>query len=399
MINQAAKYYLNSYKGLTRDIWLLSFVNLINRCGTMVIPFLMLYLTSQLGCSISQAGIVISLWGVGAFIGGYFGGRLTDTIGFQKVQLTALFFGGVGFIVLGYLRSYLTICGFTFILALVNESFRPANSAAIGKYSTEENRMRSFTLMRLSFNLGWALGAGIGGFIAHHSYSLLFWVDGVTNILAAILLWQLLPAENTNTASPHKTNEKPKQANTIWRDKLFVQFVFISILYLSCFVQLFTNLPVYFKEQLHLEETDIGYLGAWNGIMIVLFEMTVIFWIERNWSAKKAVTIGVAMHALAYLLACFSLNFLGAFTMMTFITLSEMLAFSVLVNFWMRRTNDTNRGQYAAIWTMTWAFSQTVGPFLGAVVVQNSNFITLWVIVALLSLTATGLYYKVIENK
>ena len=85
--------------------------------------------------------------------------------------------------------------------------------------------------------------------------------------------------------------------------------------------------------------------------------------------------------------------------MMTFITLSEMLAFSVLVNFWMRRTNDTNRGQYAAIWTMTWAFSQTVGPFLGAVVVQNSNFITLWVIVALLSLTATGLYYKVIENK
>lgn len=399
MINQAVRYYLNSYKGLTRDIWLLSFVNLINRCGTMVIPFLMLYLTSQLGCSISQAGIVISLWGVGAFIGGYFGGKLTDTIGFQKVQLAALFFGGIGFILLGQLRSYFAICSFTFFLAMVNESFRPANSAAIGKYSNEENRMRSFTLMRLSFNLGWALGAGIGGFIAHYSYHLLFWVDGITNILAAVFLWQLMPAENTSTTTSHKTNENTAKANVIWKDKTFVQFVLISILYLSCFVQLFTNLPVYFKTILHLEETDIGYLGSWNGIMIVLLEMTVIFWMERNWSARRAVTIGVALHALAYILACFPLNFLGAFVMMTLITLSEMLAFSVLVNFWMSRTNDSNRGQYAAIWTMTWAFSQTVGPFFGAVVVQYSNFITLWIIISLLSLIATGLYTKVIDNK
>ena len=106
----------------------------------------------------------MSLWGIGAFIGSYFGGRFTDKIGFYKIQLFSLFFGGIGFIILGQLQNYYAICVATFLLAMVNEAFRPANSAAMGKFSTDENRMRSFTLMRLSFNLGWAVGAGIGGF-------------------------------------------------------------------------------------------------------------------------------------------------------------------------------------------------------------------------------------------
>jgi predicted MFS family arabinose efflux permease len=397
MIANAIRYYLRAYKGLSREIWLLALVNLINRCGTMVIPFLMLYLTSQLGCSISQAGVVMSLWGIGAFIGSYFGGRLTDNIGFYKIQLLSLFFGGIGFIIFGQLGNYYAICIFTFLLAMVNEAFRPANSAAMGKFSTEENRMRSFTLMRLSFNLGWAVGAGLGGFIAHHSYQLLFWIDGITNILAAIMLWYLLPDKYTR-----EIKEKVKdntQKVSVFADKVFVQFILVSVIYLSCFVQLFTNLPVFFKKDLYLEENLIGYLASWNGILIVLIEMTVIYWVERNWSKRRAIILGVSFHVAAYLFASFfHLNFLGAFMMMTMITLSEMFAFSVLVNFWMSRTDDTNRGQYAAIWTMVWAFSQTVGPFLGSVTAQHAGFKVLWLGIAILSTIATFLYAKIIRN-
>lgn len=105
------------------------------------------------------------------------------------------------------------------------------------------------TLMRLSFNLGWAVGAGIGGFVAHHSYQLLFWVDSVTNILAAILLWYLLPDKYTTSSLAKKENATQKIS--VLSDKVFVQFILISVIFLSCFVQLFTNLPVYFKKELH----------------------------------------------------------------------------------------------------------------------------------------------------
>jgi hypothetical protein len=38
-------------KGLPHDMWALFFTSLINRSGTMVIPFLALYLTKKIGVS------------------------------------------------------------------------------------------------------------------------------------------------------------------------------------------------------------------------------------------------------------------------------------------------------------------------------------------------------------
>ncbi len=396
MIRKATTYYLNSYKGLSKEIWLLSFVNLINRAGMMVIPFLMLYLTSELHCSISKASIVMSLWGIGAFLGSYIGGKLTDKVGFYKIQLFSLSLGGLGFIILGQLQNYYLICIATFLLASINEMFRPANSAAIGKYSHTENRTRSFTLMRLSFNLGWSVGAGIGGFVAHYSYQFLFWIDGITNILSVLLLWWLLPSYQ-----PLKETIKEASVSTksILKEKEFVWFLLISIAFLCCFVQLFSNLSVFYNQVLHFSENRIGFLSAWNGILIVVSEMTLIYWIGKNWSQQKSVTVGVVLHAIAYLCAVlFHLNYVGAFIMITLITLSEMFTFSVLVNYWMAKTDDSNRGAYAAFWTMTWAIAQTVGPFIGSVIIDSYSFSIWWTCVAMLSLLCAFYYYKLIKN-
>ncbi|HET6994972.1 MAG TPA: MFS transporter, partial [Chitinophagaceae bacterium] len=95
MFTTTARTYRNAYSGLSRSTWLLSLVMLINRSGTMVIPFMTLYLTSpQMGYSIGEAGFVFSLFGAGAFTGAFFGGYLTDKIGFYPVQLITLLGGG-----------------------------------------------------------------------------------------------------------------------------------------------------------------------------------------------------------------------------------------------------------------------------------------------------------------
>jgi len=159
----------------------------------MVIPFMTLYLTSpSMGYSVGQAGVVFGLFGLGSFCGAYFGGRLTDKIGYYPVQLFTLTGGGLLFMLLGQMKSYGWICFVTYILSFVNEAFRPANSTAIAFYSKEENRTRSYSLNRLAINLGWAVGSGLGGILAQHNYELLFWVDGLTNIAAALLMWFFL---------------------------------------------------------------------------------------------------------------------------------------------------------------------------------------------------------------
>ncbi|MBK7639961.1 MAG: MFS transporter [Bacteroidetes bacterium] len=400
MFSKITKYYLDSYKGLSPEIWWLSFVNLINRCGTMVLAFLILYLINEKGMSLSKAGLIFSFYGIGAILGSLIGGKLTDLIGFYIVQISTLIFGGLMFIVLGFLNSYLSIAIFVFVLGCVNEAFRPANSAAMAAYSTAENRTRSFSLMRLSFNLGWALGGGLGGIIAAYSYHLLFWIDGLTNILAALMLLVVLPYRKykeiqLNQKKIEKTNEKSSPL----KDKTFIKLVLITILYTSCFFQMFTNLTAYFKSELKFTEQFIGLLLAWNGIMIVVFEMVLIFWIERHWTMKKAILVGLFFHIIAYLLlVVFPVGKWMAFHVITLITLSEMFAFAMLMTFWMKRTTDSNRGQYAGIWTMSWAVSQSIGPATGAFVGEKFGFNYLWLGVSLLCSIAFFLYVKLFNS-
>src|SRR5580765_6406129 len=229
------RLYKNAYSGLSRSTWLLSLVMLVNRSGTMVLPFMTIYLT-DIGFSIFQAGIVVGMFGAGAICGGYIGGKLTDKVGFYRVQLFTLVGGGMLFILLGLMKSYALICTFTFILSLVNEAFRPANNSAIVIYSRAETRTRSFSLNRLAINLGWAIGGTLRGFIASFNYHLLFWIDGFTNIIAAILLFYLLKPTapgGKETVAPLQPGDKISPL----KDKKFIIFIGLSILFALCFFQ------------------------------------------------------------------------------------------------------------------------------------------------------------------
>jgi MFS family permease len=143
MFTTTINLYKNAYSGLTRRIWLLAVVMLINRCGTMVLAFMTLYCNHR-GYTETQGGFAVAVYGIGSLVGAFIGGRISDTFGFYKVQLVALFGGGIMFIILGQMDSYVTICICIFFTSMINESFRPANSTAIAFYSTPENRTQSF---------------------------------------------------------------------------------------------------------------------------------------------------------------------------------------------------------------------------------------------------------------
>ena len=156
MFKRGLNLYRSSFTGLSRETWLLAVIMLINRSGTMVLPFMTLYLTSKgVDRTLSEAGTVVGLWGLGAIIGAFFGGKLTDKIGFHKVQLITLLCGGILFIILGQIRSYPIICLFTFILSTVNEAFRPANATAVAVYNKPEKRTRCNSRKKLYINWDW----------------------------------------------------------------------------------------------------------------------------------------------------------------------------------------------------------------------------------------------------
>lgn len=358
----------------------------------MVVPFLTLYLTSkEMHRTLGEAGFVMGLFGLGAVIGAYFGGRLTDKIGFHKVQLSALLLGGIMFVVLGQIRSYPLICACTFLLSLVNESFRPANSSAIAFYSKPENRTRSYSLNRLSINLGWAVGGSIGGVLASFNYELLFWVDGLTNIGAALLLFSFLkPDLQKARTQESKAEVLPK--NSAYSDTTYLWFIFFVTLFAFCFFQLFTTVPKYFRDEMHLSERYIGFIMAVNGLLIVALEMIMVYSMEGKRKNLVYINRGVVLCAFSFpiLLLPGNAKFISLL-MILFVSIGEIVSMPFMNSFWISRTDSYNRGQYAALYTIAWGMAQTTGPFLCSYLVEASNFTVLFVtLCAILLISAAG---------
>lgn len=388
MIGRTARLYKNAYEGLSPETWWLSLVMLINRSGTMVIPFMTIYLTSpKMGYSIGQAGIVMGLFGLGAVVGANISGRLTDRIGFYPIQIITLAGGGVLFIVLGQMKTYPLICLFTFLLSFVNEAFRPANSTAIAFYSKDKNRTRSYSLNRLAINLGWAVGNAIGGLVASFNYELLFWFDGVTNLVAAFLMWRLLSPANNGRIE--KKKEELQVGGTAYNDKTYLWFIFMVFLFAVCFFQLFTNLPAYYRNELSFSEQFIGLIGAVNGLLIAIIEMVLIFKLEGRRANTYFILRGTVLCGISYLMiAVFRVDHWLALLMILMMTMGEIISMPFMNSFWISRSSNHNRGQYAALYTVAWAAAQTIGPVVGAFLAEKGGYTTLWWTIGILMLVA-----------
>lgn len=391
MITRTATLYKTSFTGLSSETWLLSFIMLINRSGTMVVPFMTLYLTGKgMGRSLAEAGTVMGLFGLGAITGAYFGGRFTDRIGFFRVQMLALVLGGVLFMLLGQLKSYPLICLFTFLLSLFNESFRPANSAAVAYFSKPENTTRSYSLNRLAINLGWAVGTSLGGLIASYNYELLFWVDGFTNIMAAALLFIFLRPSRLELKPVRK--EEASVMQSAYRDKSYLYFILLTMIFGLCFFQMFTTVPKYLRDGLSLSENYIGFVMAINGLLIALIEMVLVYILERRGRIVLFISLGASICALAF----FSLLLPGngkliSLLMILLITIGEIVAMPFMNTYWISRSSEQNRGQYAALYTIAWGVGQTLGPFLCSLLAEAAGFHILFIVLGIaLTLSALG---------
>jgi predicted MFS family arabinose efflux permease len=379
MFTNLIQLYKQAYSGLSKNSWYLSIVMLINRAGTMVVPFMTIYTIRQLHFTIEQSGYIMAIFGVGAVSGGFIGGKLINKIGFYDLQVGALLSGGLLFLILGYQHNFISVAIFTLILSICNESFRPANSTAIAHYSSEETKTRSYSLNRLATNLGWAFGGGLGGVLAKVDYHLLFWVDGCTNILAGLLLLTLMPRASVAKTIKKAAADFDEVFSSAYKDGTYLIFILLATLFATCFFQFFIMQPVFYKLQWHFDEGFIGFLLALNGVLIVLVEMILINWLDGKQHPLTYIISGILVAACSFVL----LNIMPhaawvAILVVTMITLGEMLSMPFMNTFWIARSNVRNRGEYAALYAMSWAGAQIIAPFVGSQVIAYGGFEMLW---------------------
>jgi len=371
--------FRNAYGGLSRSIWLLALVMLINRSGTMVIPFLTVYLTASLGFGVGEAGLVVTVFGLGSIVGTLLGGRLSDRFGYFPVMFWSLVLGGSLFFVLGQMRTLPTLCATVFVLSVVAEAFRPANSASVASYATPATLTRSYALNRLAINLGWSVGPVLGGVLAGIGYGWLFVADGATCLLAAVLLWVFLKNRSSVASKTGVDGLEEGLNSSVRRDRTFLLFLFFSLLFAVAFFQMLTLIPVYLKEVYHFSEPRIGLWLALNGVLVAGFEMLLVHGLDGRRSPLAFARWGVVMTLLAFVgFNAFEgwvpVLWIGA----VLLSFGEMFSMPFMQTFSVKRASIATRGQYAAAYSAVWSGAWVLAPAIGSQVAERAGYAALW---------------------
>lgn len=374
--------YINTFKGLSTEIWWLALITLINRAGTMVIPFLSLYLTEDLGFTLKNVGWIMTAFGLGSVVGSWLGGKLTDKIGYYKVMVRSLLTTGILFIGLQYLNTFASLCIGIFLVMLVADMFRPAMFVALSAYSKPENKTRSVTLIRLAINLGFSAGPAIGGIIiTTMSYGGLFWIDGITCILATLLLIKVLHPKKAKVLDIIKI-ENPQSA---YKDKVFLLFLVSMVLFGIIFLQYFSTMPLYYKDIHTLSEFEIGLLLGLNGFFIFVFEMPLIKWLENSKYKKTSLILFGAVLTAGSFLVLNMTSWVGILIVgMLLMTIGEMIAFPFSNAFTMDRAKKGNQGEYMALYSISFSIAHIFGHNAGMQMVNGFGYDNTWYIITLL---------------
>ncbi len=392
------RIYLESYSGISSASWMLALVMFINRCGAMVLPFLGIYMTRELGLSMEQAGMVLSCFGLGAITGSFLGGWLSDKWGHFNTQITSLVLTTPLYFILPLFKSAEMLAGGIFVLSVISETLRPANSVAIMHHSRPESLTKAFSLNRMALNLGFSIGPAIGGLLAAISFQLLFYGNGLSAGAAAILFYFYFKNKRGRTVvkdTPGDEGADPKtpEGRSPYKDGLFLVFVLLCCFYSICFFQLLSTLPLYYRDVHHLSESAAGLVLASNGLAVVLLEMILVHLAERKLGTHHAIVIGTVLCGLSYILLNLHDGHWMLYLAMFVMSVSEILAMPFMATVAVNRSSERTKGAYMGLSALSFSVAHVFSPFLGTRIAAAWGFETLWWITGVTAgVVATGLY-------
>lgn len=391
------KIYKDSFSGLSKEVWQLAAMMLVNRIGTLLFPFLTLYTTQELEWTTVRGGVAAAAFGVGGLAGAFLGGILTDKIGYYKTMAIGLFGAGFIFYITQYFADFYLFCFLIFLGSMAADTLRPALYTGIKFITNKETQTRAISLMRMAFNLGIAIGpAAAGVIVVYAGYRSIFIIDAVTCILAGIMLLTIIKNYDVEDKADAELSTEPLiSERSPYSDWPFVLFLFSNLMMLIAFFQIVGTVPLFIKEGLHYTEREVGLFFTANGLIIFLFEMPLIRYIELKGYAHLKIMIYGAFMMGAGLLCLIIPNIL----LLPLILYTLLVSFGEIINFpfisttAMDRATDVSRGKYMGLTSMSFSVALIIAPLLGTRILDAYGFDMLWL--AMFFINALGLvgYY------
>ena len=362
--------------GFPRTFWLLWAGTIVNRLGGFVIPFLALYLTGPRGLPVSQAALMVSLFGGGSFVASLVGGEIADRLGRRPVMLLSFMVAPVAMLAVGLADSVTLIAVGTLVLGFFTDLYRPAVSAAITDIVPPADRPRAFGYLYWAINVGAAIAPVAAGLLARTNYLLLFVGDALTTFLfGLIVLWgvrETRPAELEGRLS----TPVGERVRALWAEPVLLAFTGLALLFGTIYAQGHVTLPVDMSAH-GLTPEQYGLAVALNGALIVVLGIPASNAAPR-WPRFGALAIAGLLLGIGFGLPAIVTTFGGYALSVGIWTLGEIIGATVAPSVVADLAPIDKRGLYQGVFGAAWGLAFFTGPVLGGWIYQTRGATALW---------------------
>ncbi|WP_239100922.1 MDR family MFS transporter [Microbispora amethystogenes] len=368
--------------GLPRPFWVLFGGSFVNRLGTMVEPFIGVYLTQARGLPLATAGLVMTMFGVGSLLAQPVAGWLSDHLGRRATLTGGMVATAVTMLALGYTTSVPGLVAGMLVLGIVVDAYRPASQAIVADLVPPEDRPRAFGLLFWAVNLGFAVAMVAGGWLARSGFTVLFWVDAVTCLVFGVLVWRAIPETR-----PSRDDAPPGRFADVLRDRVMVAFVLANLGYALVYLQVHSTLPLAMTGQ-GLPTSAYGMAMAVNGLLIVVVQPVTTVWLAR-FDPSRVLAAGFALVGLGFALTSLVSSGAGYAATVAVWTLGEALTAGIPGAIVATLAPAHLRGRYSGLYGLSWSAGALLAPLVGTRLLADAPSLV-WPVLGGLGLLAAG---------
>lgn len=394
--------FLTQYKGLPKQIYILSISRTVVSMGMMfVYPFLSLLLTSRLGYTGVEASYIVVIASIASTLGTLAGGKLSDEIGRKKVYVTATFVVIITMTIAGFFASSYLVIFFIVVTYFVASAILPTVSAMILDWADESNKAECFSLMYLSGNIGSALGPVIAGMLFYSHMPWIFFSMAIIYFLTFLLV--LCKVQDIYV--PRKDTrhlEKVKQESLIsivLRNPILLIFTICLALLTLCYINLDFMLPLQLRDLFGLNAGSKYSSLVWtiNGAVVVACTPIIVSFTKKN---HPLFNIGIAcvLYAAGFSLYGFS-HSIGIFMMAVIVWTSGEILISTCAGIYIAdQSPATHKGRSMSLYEFARGIGRLSGPVFTGYLLTTLSYAQTWFIIAGVCLTVDAIIWVLYQK-
>lgn len=389
------KNVFSPYRKLSGPIWVLFIVQVINRMGDFVHPFLTLLLTRRFGYSEAATGFWVTVNIVAGTLGVMSAGKVSDRHGrkvilFGGLSLSAALIAVSGFFLSSGLIVYLLV-----LTSFFQGMVRPAISALIADLTAPDQRKDAYALSYLGINIGVAVGPMIAGFLFERHAEWLFWGDALSSAAALAFVILFIPnlRHQDLAAHPESAGEAECGGSALaafLKRPVLVGFCLLILVVNMMYTQTQFALPLY-TDRLFGERGALMYgrLMSFNAVVVVAFT-PFISHLNRTQAPLISMRLGSLLYAAGFAMMAFHLPVPALFVSTLVWTLGEIM-FSINSGVFMAANTPKNlRGQFQAYREFIASSGRIFSPLLAGFAIASMSLYAAWVFVGILGLAAAA---------